>query len=69
MEKRMAKIPNWNRRYSNPAALTPYEQKIWELHQQGKDPATIAKEFGTKHASTISSRMMVIREKLEVANG
>jgi len=47
------------------SALTPYEQKIFELKQQGKNWADIAKEIGNKNPKTIAVRYSVIKEKLE----
>jgi len=63
----MARAPlNVSRQFKDVSKLTPYEQKIWELHQQGQDSKQIAEAIGTKHSSTITSRMHVIKEKLEV---
>lgn len=58
---------NANRRYSDPSALTAYETKIWDLYQQGKTAKEIAEEIGTKKASTVSCRLVVIKEKLGCA--
>ena len=49
----------------DPAALTPYEQRIWELRQQGLTNPEIGKEMN-QLAGSIASRMKVIKEKLEL---
>lgn len=65
----MAKIINYRTRdFKNPSSLTPYEEKIWELHKAGHPPKEIGQMIGTKHASTIISRLSLIREKLETQN-
>jgi DNA-binding NarL/FixJ family response regulator len=49
----------------DPAALTPYEQRIWELRQQGLTNPEIGKAMNQLPAS-IASRMKAIKEKLEL---
>ena len=53
------------RHLKDPAALTPYEQRIWELRQQGLTNGQIGKEMN-QLAGSIASRMKVIKEKLEL---
>ena len=53
------------RHMKDPAALTPYEQRIWELRQQGLTNHQIGKEMN-QLAGSIASRMKVIKEKLEL---
>lgn len=53
------------RHLKDPAALTPYEKRIWELRQQGLTNHQIGKELNQLPAS-IASRMKVIKEKLEL---
>ena len=53
------------RRLKDPAALTPYEQRIWELRQQGLTNGQIGKGMSQLPAS-IASRVAVIKEKLEL---
>ena len=53
------------RHLKDPAALTPYEARIWELRQQGLNNHQIGKEMN-QLAGSIASRMKVIKEKLEL---
>ena len=53
------------RHMKDPAALTPYEQRIWELRQQGLTNHQIGKKMN-QLAGSIASRMKVIKEKLEL---
>jgi DNA-binding NarL/FixJ family response regulator len=53
------------RHLKDPAALTPYEKRIWELRCQGLTNHQIGKEMNQLPAS-IASRMKVIKEKLEL---
>ena len=53
------------RHLKDPAALTPYEARIWELRQQGLTNHQIGKEMN-QLAGSIASRMKVIKEKLEL---
>lgn len=53
------------RHLKDPAALTPYEQRIWELRCQGLNNHQIGKEMN-QLAGSIASRMKVIKEKLEL---
>ena len=55
------------RHLKDPAALTPYEQRIWELRQQGLTNHEIGKEMN-QLAGSIASRMKVIKEKVELQN-
>ena len=49
----------------DPAALTPYEQRIWELRQQGLTNPEIGKAMEQLPAS-VASRMKAIKEKLDL---
>ena len=51
----------------DPAALTPYEQKIWELRQQGLTNHQIGEALD-QLAGSIASRLKVIKEKVELQN-
>ncbi len=53
------------RHLKDPAALTPYEARIWELRCQGLTNHEIGKEMNQLPAS-IASRIKVIKEKLEL---
>ena len=53
------------RHLKDPAALTPYEQRIWELRCQGLTNHQIGKEMN-QLAGSIALRMKVIKEKLEL---
>jgi DNA-binding NarL/FixJ family response regulator len=53
------------RHLKDPAALTPYEARIWELRCQGLTNSEIGKTMNQLPAS-IASRMKVIKEKLEL---
>ena len=53
------------RHLKDPAALTPYEKRIWELRCQGLNNHQIGKELN-QLAGSIASRMKVIKEKLEL---
>ena len=55
------------RHMKDPAALTPYEQRIWDLRQQGLNNHEIGKEMNQLPAS-IASRMRAIKEKVELQN-
>ena len=55
------------RHLKDPAALTPYEARIWELRQQGLTNHEIGKEMN-QLAGSIASRMKVIKEKVELQN-
>ena len=57
--------PEPQRHLKDPAALTPYEARIWELRQQGLTNGQIGKEMSQLPAS-IASRIKVIKEKLEL---
>jgi DNA-binding NarL/FixJ family response regulator len=49
----------------DPAALTPYEQRIWELRQQGLTNVQIGAAMEQLPGS-IASRIKVIKEKLDL---
>lgn len=53
------------RHLKDPAALTPYEQRIWDLRQQGLTNHEIGKALNQLPAS-IASRMRAIKEKVEL---
>lgn len=53
------------RHLKDPAALTPYEQRIWDLRQQGLNNHEIGKALNQLPAS-IASRMRAIKEKVEL---
>lgn len=57
--------PEPQRHLKDPAALTPYKQRIWELRCQGLNNHQIGKEMN-QLAGSIASRMKVIKEKLEL---
>lgn len=49
----------------DPAGLTPYEERIWELKMQGLNPKEISDAMGgTSSPVSVQSRMRVIREKI-----
>jgi DNA-binding NarL/FixJ family response regulator len=49
----------------DPAALTPYEQRIWELRCQGLTNPEIGAAMNQLPGS-VASRIKVIKEKLEL---
>jgi DNA-binding NarL/FixJ family response regulator len=51
----------------DPEALTPYEQQIWELRQQGLTNAQIGEATNQKGAS-VAARMKTIKEKVQLQN-
>jgi DNA-binding NarL/FixJ family response regulator len=53
------------RHLKDPAALTPYEQKIWAMRQQGLTNQQIGEALNQLPGS-IASRIKVIREKVEL---
>jgi DNA-binding NarL/FixJ family response regulator len=55
------------RHLKDPAALTPYEQKIWDMRQQGLTNQQIGKAMNQLPGS-IASRIKVIKEKVELQN-
>ena len=57
--------PEPQRHLKDPAALTPYEKRIWELRCQGLTNHEIGKEMN-QLAGSIASRMKVIKEELEL---
>jgi DNA-binding NarL/FixJ family response regulator len=59
--------PEPQRHMKDPAALTPYEQRIWDLRQQGLDNHQIGRELN-QLAGSIASRIKVIKEKVELQN-
>lgn len=61
------KINMTKRKFKDPTALTPYEQSIKDLVDQGKSFEQIAQELGKNKPESISHRYKTIREKLECA--
>ncbi len=59
-------MQNINRTYERPPVdqLTPVEQKIWDLMQQGKTRNEIAEATNMKPQST-ARRILVINEKVQ----
>lgn len=55
------------RHMKDPAALTPYEQRIWELRCQGLNNHQIGEALNQLPGS-IASRIKVIKEKVELQN-
>lgn len=55
------------RHLKDPAALTPYEKRIWDLRCQGLTNGQIGKEMNQLPAS-VASRIKVIKEKVELQN-
>ena len=55
---------NINRKYNDVCKLTPYEERIWELHQKGMTSQEISAEMGEKNRLSINSRMKIIKENL-----
>jgi DNA-binding NarL/FixJ family response regulator len=53
------------RQLKDPSALTPYEQQIWDMRQQGLTNGQIGKAMNQLPAS-VASRIKVIKEKLEL---
>ena len=53
------------RHLKDPAALTPYEQKIWDMRQQGLTNQQIGQAMNQLPGS-IASRIKVIKEKVEL---
>jgi DNA-binding NarL/FixJ family response regulator len=53
------------RHLKDPAALTPYEQKIWDMRQQGLTNQQIGAAMNQLPGS-IASRIKVIKEKVEL---
>ena len=51
------------RHMKDPAALTPYEQRIWDLRCQGLNNHQIGEEMNQLPGS-IASRMKAIKEKV-----
>lgn len=51
----------------DPASLTPYEQQIWELRQQGLTNAQIGEATNQKGAN-VAARLKTIKEKMELQN-
>jgi DNA-binding NarL/FixJ family response regulator len=53
------------RHLKDPAALTPYEQRIWDMRQQGLTNQQIGEAMNQLPGS-IASRIKVIKEKVEL---
>ena len=56
---------NTNRRFNDPSALTPDEQKILDLRRQGLTWREIADQIGNISVRSVSVKWVVIKEKLE----
>jgi len=59
--------PEPQRHLKDPAALTPYEQRIWDMRQQGLTNQQIGEAMNQLPGS-IASRIKVIKEKVELQN-
>ena len=57
--------PEPQRHLKDPAALTPYEQRIWDMRQQGLTNQQIGQAMNQLPGS-IASRIKVIKEKVEL---
>ena len=57
--------PEPQRHLKDPAALTPYEQRIWDMRQQGLTNQEIGEALNQLPGS-IASRIKVIKEKVEL---
>jgi len=57
--------PEPQRHLKDPAALTPYEQRIWDMRQQGLTNQQIGEAMNQLPGS-IASRIKVIKEKVEL---
>ncbi len=56
-----------DRRFKDPSLLTPYEQKIYDLHCLGMGPAQISEALnGSSMPKTIDIRLRLIKEKVEL---
>ena len=55
------------RRMKDPAQLTPYEQDIWNMRQQGLTNQQIGEKLNQQTAS-IASRLKTIKEKVWLQN-
>lgn len=64
----VTKLNMTRRKFKDPTALTPYEQSIKDLKDQGKSFEEIAQALGKNKAASVAHRYKTIREKLE-ANG
>ena len=54
-----------DRSFSDPSILTPYEQKIYDLSQEGLTPTQISAALnGSSGPKTIKVRLNLIREKV-----
>jgi DNA-binding CsgD family transcriptional regulator len=61
----MVALNTVNHQFKDPAGLTSYEARIWELKMQGLNPKEISDAMGgTSSIASIQSRMRVIREKI-----
>ena len=57
--------PEPQRHLKDPAALTPYEQRIWDMRRQGLTNQQIGEALNQLPGS-IASRIKVIKEKVEL---
>lgn len=53
-------------RRADPCKLTPYEQMLWDLKQQGMTTKQMAEHLGRKSSNSLSATLKTIREKVEV---
>jgi len=56
-------------RFKDPNKLTPGEEKVYALMQQGLKYKEIAQALGVKNVAGINARVLLIREKLGLSNG
>jgi DNA-binding NarL/FixJ family response regulator len=59
--------PGAQRQLKDPSALTPYEQQIWDMRQQGLTNQQIGEAMNQLPGS-IASRIKVIKEKVWLQN-
>lgn len=53
--------------FRDPSKLTPYEERLWDLHKQGMTYGQISMALdGASKRNTIAARFKIIREKIEV---
>lgn len=54
-----------SRRFKDPAGLTPYEQRIYALMQQGLKPIQMVEKLdGTVTVNSLYPRIKIIKEKI-----
>jgi len=65
--QRPTKLNTFTHGLKDPANLTEYEQKLWDLKAQGLSYAQIAKQMGSKaNPRTLASRYHIIKEKIKL---